>query len=672
MRKILLTLFSIAMVLSLGAQDTSFFDDFEGFNEGDPIAATSDIWGSWASPGGGPDEAFVSAEQAFSGSLSLKLEAQAPTGGPTDIVLPFGERYESGDFYYEQMMYVASGTGAYFNFQGETTIGQVWVSSNHFNSNGTAEWRNSDNTIVSTSSFPHDTWFKVRFEISLTNNLWRVFLDDELVSEYSNPVNAIASLNLYALNPEMNGPSLLYIDDVSFTFEDFQPLQLDAAASTLFTKQHVFTGRELPVSFILKNVGQDWITSFDATLTNGEFSVTESFDGQFIGSLEEGTFDFPGTFTTNEGLNEVMITVSNINGEQDMDMSNNTNTVEVNGYTPSEDRGVVIEEGTGTWCTWCPRGHVFMEYMEEEYHGNFVGIAAHNGDPMAIPGYTTALGYAGYPQMIINRDQLFGFGRTDDIELLFCPDAATPTVAKLDVTANYDAASGIVNFELSAEMKEDMEGATFAMVVVEDNVTGTGAGYDQINAYAGGTNGPMGGYELLSNPVPASQMVYQDVARLILGGVDGEPGSLPMNVVAGETHTYEFAATLDPSWNIQHIKLAVMIMNADGSIANAAEVDFNDASGVVSTKDVFRNDLAVVSPNPFSTATNLELNLENDTDVHLAVYNMAGLLVAEKDYGQLSGNQLLPFDGSSLGSGMYFMHIRLDDALITKKVTITK
>ena len=51
---------------------------------------------------------------------------------------------------------------------------------------------------------------------------------------------------------------------------------------------------------------------------------------------------------------------------------------------------------------------------------------------------------------------------------------------------------------------------------------------------------------------------------------------------------------------------------------------------------------------------------------------MAGLLVAEKDYGQLSGNQMLPFDGTNLGSGMYFMHIRLDDALITKKVTITK
>src|SRR6185312_10457221 len=43
-----------------------------------------------------------------------------------------------------------------------------------------------------------------------------------------------------------------------------------------------------------------------------------------------------------------------------------------------------------------------------------------------------------------------------------------------------------------------------ALVLTEDSVHNTDPSYDQGNAYSGGSYGPMGGYELLANPVPAS------------------------------------------------------------------------------------------------------------------------------------------------------------------------
>ena len=76
------------------------------------------------------------------------------------------------------------------------------------------------------------------------------------------------------------------------------------------------------------------------------------------------------------------------------------------------------------------------------------------------------------------------------------------------------------------------------MILTEDGVTGTSSDYAQANAYANNANGPMGGYENLPNPVPASQMVYDHVGRAIPTGYDGVAGSIPANVVSNEVNVY--------------------------------------------------------------------------------------------------------------------------------------
>ena len=660
------------MVTGLYAQDVSFSDDFEGYTVGDLIAATSDTWESWGSPGGGADDTAVSDEQANSGALSLKLEAAAAAGGPTDIVLPFGGKYIAGDFVYEQMMYIANGTGAYFNFQGEVTIGQEWVMNNYFTVDGTATFANSDNVGVLQATFPFDTWFQVRIEADLTNNVWEVFMDGSSLGTFSNPNNSIASCNLYAFNPEQ-GASLLYVDDVSFEYTEAVLLPIDASVTQLFAKPSVLTGREVAVSFDVKNLGTEPILSFDATLDDGTNSVTQVFDGEFLNSLESGTYAFTdATYTALEGSNDITLTVSNINELMDDNMANNVATGSVTGFTPAENRAVLVEEGTGTWCTWCPRGDVFMKYMYREYGDYFVGIAAHQGDPMEVPGYIAATGFSAFPTMKIGRQELFGFGVTDDIENRFFPRLVTPAPAVLGLSATFDEATGNVVLTTSADFSEAASGYRLSAVVMEDEVTGTTAGYNQVNAYSGGGQGPMGGYELLPNPVPAAQMVYDHVARVVLGGVIGEPGSLPASVSAGESHSFDFNATILPDWDFDQIEVAVILMAPDGTSANAKIFNLSDVLETSSVKDSYRNELAKVSPNPFSSVTNVELNLETASNVHMTVFNSTGQLVAERSYGQLSGTQLLPFDGSNLTSGMYIMHIQLDDTLITKKIQLQK
>jgi hypothetical protein len=46
---------------------------------------------------------------------------------------------------------------------------------------------------------------------------------------------------------------------------------------------------------------------------------------------------------------------------------------------------VVLEEGTGVWCSACPRGAVAMKELNRLYSRNFIGLAYHAGnDPMMV------------------------------------------------------------------------------------------------------------------------------------------------------------------------------------------------------------------------------------------------------------------------------------------------
>ena len=90
-------------------------------------------------------------------------------------------------------------------------------------------------------------------------------------------------------------------------------------------------------------------------------------------------------------------------------MTQNTNddtlSITATGTYAAPGKIVVGEEGTGTWCGWCPRGAVAMNWMDEKYYGYWQGIAVHNGDPMVNTDYDVGLGglTSGYPSGLVDR-----------------------------------------------------------------------------------------------------------------------------------------------------------------------------------------------------------------------------------------------------------------------------
>jgi Secretion system C-terminal sorting domain/Carboxypeptidase regulatory-like domain len=85
-------------------------------------------------------------------------------------------------------------------------------------------------------------------------------------------------------------------------------------------------------------------------------------------------------------------------------------------------------------------------------------------------------------------------------------------------------------------------------------------------------------------------------------------------------------------------------------------------------------DVAQIYPNPFNPTATVEISLPETADLKVRVYNVTGQMVVELADGQFSpGNHNLTIDGSSLASGVYFVHTQVPGQINNmQKITLLK
>ena len=345
-----------------------------------------------------------------------------------------------------------------------------------------------------------------------------------------------------------------------------------------------------------------------------------------------------------------------LEGDENPSNDEITMTVTIAPFIP--EKRILVEEGTGTWCGWCVRGIVAVEHMNNMYPESWIGVSVHYQDPMANEEWIYSLGFIVYPNARVMRG-LAVDANLDLFEEAYQQEMSKIAPATLNITdASLNAVNESISLTVESEFIFSGEGYRFSAFVIENDVTGEGPGWDQANYYSGGEEGAMGGFENLPNPVPAADMIYNEVAREIIGDFDGVEGSLPAVVEYGETHSYTFETAIDPSWNPANLVLVGLLINPDGSIANAQKYELT-----VGIDDIEKEALNVY-PNPASNYINI-----SDTELgDLSIYNLNGALVKEitKVEGQLSINV------SDLDNGIYFVKLATEDGIKTTKVSIIK
>ncbi|UKN02082.1 Omp28-related outer membrane protein [Paracrocinitomix mangrovi] len=669
-------LLSMAVVGSANAQSMS--EDFESYTVGSYMGTNSAGWTTWSGTTGGAEDTQVTDAQAASGTKSIYFQTSSANGGPQDVIVPFGGQHTTGHFVWSANFFVDPANGAYFNFQGNTTVGQLWTFNCQMHNNGTIYFDDGA-TLWASTSYPQNQWFNLEVDVDLNTNSWDISMDGTSIGIFQAANNQVASIDLFPVNASNGGNNnaSYYVDDFNYTHTAYTPAGTNASAYFIENIGGV-AGSNITPTVTIKNLGTTAITSFDLEVAYNGNTITENITGVNVASLATYTVDFTNTLTLIGGANNIVATVSNVNGGgADDNPADDSKTLVIDPVVPAAGKMVVGEEGTGTWCQWCPRGAVFMDYMEDTYGQFWEGIAVHNGDPMVVTDYDAGIGglIAGYPAALVDRGNDID---PSEMEAAFVQRIVTAPNAYITNGAEYNSGTNELKISVGAEFLNTLTGNwKIAVALTEDGVTGT-TGYAQSNAYAGGSNGEMGGYELLPNPVPASQMVYDHVAREIIPGFNGLANTFPtMN--AGEIYVKNFTTTLDPSWDVSKMHIVAMLINPSGDIDNAAATTIDEAilhgfldegyQYATNAEFSVENNIAMY-PNPATENTAIYINgLDND-EVIVQIFDMNGKLVFNNNYGTLTGSTTISVNTETFEAGIYSVQTIVGSNQKVSKLTV--
>ncbi len=342
---------------------------------------------------------------------------------------------------------------------------------------------------------------------------------------------------------------------------------------------------DVEIKGIIRSERDTPITSFDVVYSvDGSDSEVATFDGLNLAFNEAFEFVHPQLASLEVGVHEIELRVENINVQgDDDDPDNNSLSATVLCVNEVFVKNVVYEEGTGTWCGWCPRGLVGLNTMGHNYtDGTWIGIGVHNGDPMTVAAYDQGIGtfITGYPSGVLNREFVYDPGLST-LEPAYLLAKMEVPMGKIEITAKtWDEVSGDLTLEATSNFAMDLSGTSYnlSLVVVESGLTGTTAQWNQSNYYSGGAQGDLIDWDgtnwaLLPNPVPAADMVYNHVGRALASGWSGVPDIIPADVVYGTAYTHEFTYNLDDTYDPVEVDLVVMLIDAPtGIIVNAYQI----------------------------------------------------------------------------------------------------
>jgi hypothetical protein len=671
-------LIGFGLLLSAVSFSQTFTDNFDSYTAGLKLGPQSGgAWTTWSNAPGGAEDVNVSNADASSPSNSLYFSSTSSTGGPVDLVRHFGV-LNTGQFVMEFNMKVNSGKAAYFNLQKTAVMGNTYALDAFFRDNGTLVF----NQVAGfNATYPQGSWFNFRLEINFNINKWEVFIDDVSAGFFSNTVNQIEAIDIFPVDGDTPFDSQFYVDDFQTTITPYTLPTLNGAVTYAgFNGGNIATNLVVP-AFKLRNLGLTAITSFDMSINYNGSTLNQSYSGLNMASLAEQSFTFTNPITLSAGSQLMTFTVSNVNtGGADDDAADDVSSITVNPVVPAAGKMVVGEEGTGTWCQWCPRGAVYMDLFEQDFSDFWAGIAVHNADPMAVATYDTGMGtlIGGYPSALVDRGgdvDPSGMGPDFYSRLQTAPKAFITNGATWDPATRMLYVSVTSDFQASANSNYKI-----ACVLTEDGVTGTGSAYNQSNAYAGGGNGVMGGYELLPSSVPASQMVYDHVARAIQPSFEGFANSFPATVNAGDVHTVNFLYILPASWDETKIHIIGMMIDPAGRIDNAGKATITEAvaNGYVNGTIAGTEELALdqidamfqLFPNPTSGNATVALNLQKEATVEVRIIDISGQEIATRNYGSLNGPSNIQLNTADLSAGVYMVEVRINNEKMIKRLII--
>ena len=235
--------------------------------------------------------------------------------------------------------------------------------------------------------------------------------------------------------------------------------------------------------------------------------------------------------------------------------------------TQPSNKNVVIEEFTGTNCTWCPAGHKIVNAISTANPGRIVAINIHQGGFSGNnPDYKTEWGnalanqysIASYPNGTLNR----GSG---PVNYTTWPTAVTPILAQQSIVnvaarAQIDAETRLLTVTVEVYYTADAETSTnkLNVAILQNEVIGPQSGMDKNPDYVVGT-----------------QYRHMHMLRHLITGQWGDflsyegTGVIPSGTFFTKTYTYTLPdAIRNVPLEFENIEIAAFVAKDNKTIYN--------------------------------------------------------------------------------------------------------
>lgn len=350
----------------------------------------------------------------------------------------------------------------------------------------------------------------------------------------------------------------------------------------------------------------------------------------------------------------------------------------------------LIEEFTGNTCGYCPDGHKISDQITAALPGKAFAINIHAGSYATPSGSATSKDFrttdgtailalpnmkvTGFPAGSVNRkvptsgspQSAGGFAMSRSYW-----SANVNTIITQNTYVNI-AGQATLN-PITRVMTINMEAYYTSNSPVSANRISIALVQDDIIAYQGGSS-------YYPAMIVGNDYRHNHALRDILtSGASGETmtGANTSGTTWSKSYTYTVAATYPSSGTkaipavLADLEVIAFITETTDNVVAVCKVPVNITTEV--SENVNYVNYVNIYPNPMDNAGVLVFTLSQHTNASMDVVNSLGQVVkSEKLNGLNLGENLYEFNTSDLSNGIYFVNLKYDAGMVTKKITVIK
>ena len=374
---------------------------------------------------------------------------------------------------------------------------------------------------------------------------------------------------MVALFYEGNSGNLnaIYFDDVEITTIE----NINAKIASLDIPNSIDAGNT-NITFSLQNIGSEKITSFEAKYEIDGITYSQTFETE-IAFIETKQFTFDQNVALIPGNYEVKIDIVSVNGEEDIDISNNTLAKEINVALGSVQRIPMIEHFSSSTCSYCVGVDNSMTTLTNNNPGKYTYVKYPLNFPAPGDPYNTQecnakkeyYGVSAAPRVVIDGTNL-GASSVSQYQL----DESYNSSAYVNIKGAFNIEEKTINVKADIMSYIDLKNVKLFVCVNEKTTTGNV-----------GTNG---------------LTEFHHVMMKMLDDVNGKD----IEMKAGEYQHYEFSYNMGSTFveDMNDLEVAVWVQD-------------------IVTSDVFNSSFLYEYTEHTYPAQNLTMT-ENDDNITIA------------------------------------------------------